>query len=114
MTNVGLQVHFNISAAGTDLSKFNAILDCSPYNTGGEDRGQSCRAEIRLIALGGNQYARLLSDQIFDMSAFSIERRTRSRIQRGLRQPTADSTITDIVFSGLNTIHSFGVYIITG
>jgi ankyrin repeat protein len=103
LTNVGLQVHLNISLASPDPAEYSAILDCAPYDIGGEPPGQSCRAAIRLIELGGNQYARLQSDKIFDIPSFSIDRRADQGYKEVFVRQQPILLLPDIVFMSLET-----------
>jgi hypothetical protein len=104
ITNVGLQVHLNFRAASSAQTDSIAIIDCAPYNTKSEDGQQSCRAAILLTALGGNQYARLRSDRIFNIPAFHIDRRADQGYKEVFIGQRPNLLLPDIVFSRLELV----------
>lgn len=76
ITNSGLHVklllvpaEINSATVGKDEEElegqFDAVLDCAPY---ANDSGTVVRAAIRLISLGGDQFARIHSDRILTVS----------------------------------------------
>jgi ankyrin repeat protein len=106
LTNFGLQTHLDLLPAASDLGTFNAILDCAPYNSVETGISKSSRAAIRLVALGKNQYARMLSHRIFDVLASDLAVPSQETYRQVFIKQQPALLLPDIALQGLEIISS--------
>ena len=74
MTNIGLQITLNLAPnIRGEPGEFDAVLDCEFHESGDMFASPISRPAIRLMALGGDQYARIQSQSIFEISALTLD-----------------------------------------